>query len=81
MAGRVFEIFVGDIKETWKDSIVLAKDIMMNAGKTDTTKLLLEALDRKNGHAIKEFTPDQEINLEEKDRTFFRITPEGGGYS
>jgi len=78
---RKFEIFVGDIKETWHKSLVLAKDIMAEAGVAPPDNLVLEALDKPNGTMVKDFRPDETVNLEEKHRKFFRIAPGGGGYS
>ena len=79
--GRVFEIFVGEIREEWGQPEVLARDIMAKAGRTSPQGYVLEALERKNGPMVKEFTPDQTVDLREPDRKFFRITAGGGGYS
>lgn len=76
-----FEIFVGDIKEDWSQSQVLASDIMKKAGTVDVTNFILEALDRRNGKAVAEFKPNEIVDLTLKDRKFFRITPGGGGFS
>lgn len=76
-----FEIFVGDIKEDWSQSQVLASDIMKKAGTVDVTNFILEALDRPNGKAVAEFKPNEIVDLALKDRKFFRITPGGGGFS
>lgn len=76
-----FEIFVGDIKEEWSQSQVLASDIMKKAGTEDVSAFILEALDRRNGRAIAEFKPNEMVDLTLKDRKFFRITPGGGGFS
>lgn len=78
---RTFEIFVGDIKEEWKQNQVLASEIMTKAGTTDVTNFILEALDRKNGTAVFDFKPTDPVDLTLKDRKFFRITPGGGGFS
>lgn len=76
-----FEIFVGDIKEEWSQSQVLASDIMKKAGTVDVTNFILEALDHRNGKAVAEFKPNEIVDLTLKDRKFFRITPGGGGFS
>ena len=78
---RTFEIFVGDIKETWHEAQVLASAIMEQAGVSASDNLVLEALDKHNGKSVKEFKPADTVNLEDKDRKFFRIAPGGGGYS
>lgn len=78
---EVHEIFVGDFREEWRQNQVLASDIMKEAGTTDTTNVVLEALDRKNGKAVAEFKPNELVDLTLKDRKFFRITPGGGGFS
>lgn len=77
----VHEIFVGDFREEWRQNQVLASDIMKEAGTTDTTNVVLEALDRRNGKAVAEFKPNELVDLTLKDRKFFRITPGGGGFS
>jgi hypothetical protein len=73
-------IFVGEIKEEWDQDKVLASDIMAKAGDTDPNDIL-EALDKKGGKVVKEFKPTETVDLDEKDRKFFRITAGGGGYS
>jgi len=78
---RTYVIFVGDVQEKWETPSVLARDIMAQAGISPPDNLTLEALDKHNGNMVKEFTPDQTVNLDEKDRKFFRIAPGGGGYS
>lgn len=78
---RVYEIFVGDIREEWDHDRVLASEIMIKAGTADVANFILEALDRKNGTAIFEFKPTESVDLALKDRKFFRITPGGGGFS
>ena len=78
---RVYEIFVGDIREEWSQNQVLASEIMNKAGTTDATNFILEALDRKNGTAVFDFKPTDLVDLALKDRKFFRITPGGGGFS
>ena len=87
MAGEIginrmhFEIFVGDIHEEWDKRNVLAKAIMNKAGVSDTANKILEALDKRNGDPVKDFQPDQLVDLSEADRKFFRISPGGGGFS
>ncbi|OLC33200.1 MAG: hypothetical protein AUH84_07350 [Thaumarchaeota archaeon 13_1_40CM_4_38_7] len=76
-----FEIFVGDIKEEWSQSQVLASDIIKKAGTEDVTTVILEALDHRNGKAVAEFKPNEMVDLTLRDRKFFRITPGGGGFS
>ena len=78
---KVFEIFVGEIKEEWEQEKVLASGILQNAGISDYTNFILEALDRKNGKAVAEFKPSEIVDLSLKDRKFFRATPGGGGFS
>jgi len=78
---RVHEIFVGDIREEWRQDQVLASEIMIKAGTTDATNYVLEALDKKGGTAVAEFKPNEPVDLTLKDRKFFRITPGGGGFS
>ena len=81
-AGRErFVVFVNDVEETWDRSEVLAKLMMERAGRTNTQGYVLEALDHKGGSMVKEFQPDQVVDLREPDRRFFRIVPGGGGYS
>jgi len=81
VAGEVFVIFVGDIEEKWREASVVADRIMREAGVSEPEKFILEALDRKGGNPVAEFTSTQPVNLEAKDRKFFRITPGGGGRS
>jgi len=76
-----FEIFVDGIKEVWERAEVIAKAIIERAGFTDPEKFVLEALDKRGGKPAAEFQPDEIVNLAEKDRTFFRVTPGGGGRS
>jgi len=78
---EVHVIFVGEIEEKWSEDEVKASEIMMKAGVSDPSKFILEALDRKGGDPVAEFDPDQPVNLEAKDRKFFRVTPGGGGRS
>jgi hypothetical protein len=75
------EIFVGDIREEWRQNQVLASEIMVKAGVNDVTSFILEALDKRNGKAVAEFKPTDLVDLTLKDRKFFRITPGGGGFS
>jgi hypothetical protein len=75
------EIFVGDIREEWRQNQVLASEIMIKAGVNDVASFILEALDRRNGKAVAEFKPSDLVDLTLKDRKFFRITPGGGGFS
>jgi len=81
VAGKVFVIFVGDIEEKWHEANVLAERIMREAGVSEPEKFILEALDRKGGSPVAEFTSAQPVDLGAKDRKFFRITPGGGGRS
>ena len=76
-----FEIFVGDIKETWDRNDVLAKEIIAEAGFKEPTKFVLEALDKRGGSPVVEFLPEATVDLSEHDRKFFRVTPGGGGRS
>ena len=76
-----FEIFVDDIKEVWEHTEVAAKAIIERAGFTDPEKFVLEALDKRAGKPVAEFQPSEIVNLADKDRTFFRVTPGGGGRS
>lgn len=78
---KVYELFVGDIKETWDHPIVIAKEIIEYAGYKDPQKFVLEALDKRGGTPVAEFEPDATVDLHEKDRKFFRVTPGGGGRS
>ncbi len=78
---RVHEIFVGEVREEWRQNQVLASEIIIKAGTTDTSNVVLEALDRPNGKAVAEFKPNEVVDLTLKDRKFFRITPGGGGFS
>jgi len=78
---RVFEIFVGDIKEEWDHEMVPAEDIMRRAGFSDPQNYVLEALNRKKGEPVAEFQSNAVVNLAEPDRKFFRVTPGGGGRS
>ena len=80
-AQRVYVIFVGDIVEKWHEAIVAAEQIMREAGVSDPSKFVLEALDHKGGKAVAEFQPQESVNLTEKERKFFRVTPGGGGRS
>lgn len=76
-----FEIFVDDIKEVWECVEVIAQAIIERAGFTDPEKFVLEALDKRGGKPVAEFRPNEIVNLAAKDRTFFRVTPGGGGRS
>jgi hypothetical protein len=78
---HVYEIFVGDIREEWRQDHVLASEIMVKAGVNEVASFILEALDRRNGKAVAEFKPTDLVDLALKDRKFFRITPGGGGFS
>jgi len=74
------EIFVNAVKEEWDQNQVLASDIMRKAG-GPVDNSILEALDRPNGKAVKDFNPGDTVDLTLKERKFFRITPGGGGFS
>lgn len=78
---RKYEIFVGEIREEWSQDKVIASKIMEDAGTKDFNGFILEALDRKNGRAVQDFKPNEEVDLTLRDRKFFRITPGGGGFS
>lgn len=78
---KQFEIFVGDVREVWDEATVLAKDIILRAGYKDADKFVLEALDRRSGTPVAEFNPGATVDLNDKDRKFFRVTPGGGGRS
>jgi len=78
---RVFVIFVGDVEEKWDEANVAAEQIMRNAGVSDPQNFVLEALDRKGGNPVAEFTSGQSVDLGADHRKFFRITPGGGGRS
>ena len=78
---EVFVIFVGDIEEKWRDATITADRIMREAGVSNPEKFILEALDNKGGNPVAEFTSADSVNLADKDRKFFRITPGGGGRS
>lgn len=78
---RQFEIFVGDVREVWDEAIVLARDIILRAGYKEPDKFVLEALDRRGGTPVAEFNPGVSVDLNDKDRKFFRVTPGGGGRS
>jgi hypothetical protein len=76
-----YEIFVGDIRETWNHPQVPAKEIIERAGYSEPQKYVLEALDRPGGKPVAEFEPNATVDLAEGDRKFFRVTPGGGGRS
>lgn len=76
-----YEIFVGEIRETWNHPQVSAKEIIERAGYSEPQKYVLEALDRPAGRPVAEFEPDATVDLAERDRKFFRVTPGGGGRS
>ena len=76
-----YEIFVGEIRETWNQSQVPAKEIIERAGYGEPQKYVLEALDRPGGKPVAEFEPNATVDLAERDRKFFRVTPGGGGRS
>jgi hypothetical protein len=78
---REFEIFVGDLREAWDVAAVLARDIILRAGYTEPDKFVLEALDHRGGTPVAEFNPGVSVDLNDKDRKFFRVTPGGGGRS
>ena len=78
---ELFVIFVGDIEEKWREAEVSAERIMREAGVSEPEKFILEALDHKGGKPVAEFTAKESVDLAAKDRTFFRITPGGGGRS
>lgn len=78
---RRYEIFVGDVKEVWERAHVVAKEIIERAGFREPEKYVLEALDKRGGRPVAEFEPMATVDLAEKDRTFFRVTPGGGGRS
>jgi hypothetical protein len=78
---RHYEIFVADIKEIWDRAIVVAKGIIERAGFSDAHKYVLEALDRPGGKPVAEFEPNAPVDLADKERKFFRVTPGGGGRS
>ena len=77
----LYVIFVGDIEEKWREAVVSAEKIMRAAGVSDPDKFVLEALDREGGNPVAEFGPQDLVDLAEKDRKFFRVTPGGGGRS
>lgn len=74
-------IFVGDIQEKWTESVVLAEKIMREAGVTEPEQFVLEALDHKGGIPVAEFNFTDSVDLNAKERKFFRVTPGGGGRS
>jgi len=78
---EVFVIFVGDIQEKWRQANVSAERIMLEAGVSEPEKFILEALDHKGGKPVAEFTSSDSVDLEAKERKFFRVTPGGGGRS
>jgi hypothetical protein len=80
-AHKVFVIFVGDIEEQWREAVVSAERIMRGAGVSDPAKFILEALNHKGGTPVAEFGPQDSVDLDAKDRKFFRVTPGGGGRS
>ena len=80
-ANRVFVIFVGDIEEKWREAIVTAEQIMRGAGVSEPAKFILEALNHKGGTPVAEFGPQDPVDLNARDRRFFRVTPGGGGRS
>jgi hypothetical protein len=76
-----YEIFVGEIRETWNHPQVPAKEIIERAGYSEPQKYVLEALDRPGGKPVAEFEPNATVDLAERYRKFFRVTPGGGGRS
>jgi hypothetical protein len=76
-----YEIYVGDIKESWDRPLIVAKEIIRAAGFKEPEKFVLEALDKRGGAPAAEFEPDAAVDLAMKDRKFFRVTPGGGGRS
>ncbi len=78
---KSYSIYVGDVQQKWGTSSITAQNIIREAGIAPSDQFILEALDKHNGSAIKEYTPDQLVDLKEEDRKFFRIIPGGGGYS
>lgn len=80
-ANGLHVIFVGDIQEKWNESAAPADQIMRQAGVTEPTQFVLEALDHKGGTPVAEFNSTDSVDLTAKDRKFFRVTPGGGGRS
>ena len=74
-------IFVGDIQEKWTEPVVSAEKIMKEAGVTEPAQFVLEALDHKGGSPVAEFNSTDSVDLNAKERKFFRVTPGGGGRS
>jgi len=74
-------IHVGQMEQTWDQDIVKASAIMKRANFDPPTGFVLEALKHPNGDVVKEYQPDDDVNLTEPDRKFFEVTPGGSGRS
>ena len=74
-------IFVNDVKQDWTEDQVQARRIIERAGKSPPEQYLLEELDHQHGKSIRDYQPNETVNIGRPGVEFFRITPGGGGFS
>lgn len=76
---RTFTVHVGQKVLHFRERYVLSRKILEAAGAIPPESFTLEALSGPQGHAVKEFGPDDKIDLDDPERKFFRAVPNGGG--
>jgi hypothetical protein len=78
---RVYPIQVGEVHLKFETSPVPAAEILGRAGAKPPESFSLEALDKPKGTVVAQFGGEEPVDLNEKDRKFFRAVPRGGGQS
>ncbi len=74
-------IHVGKMEQTWEEDLVKASAIMIRANFTPPDGFILEALTHPNGDVVKDYQPNDEVDLRDEKSKFFSVTPGGSGRS
>ena len=78
---RHFVVHIAGETITFDTSPVKASVILAKGGAEPPSDFILEALSGPHGQAVAQFKPDDEVDLTQPDRKFFRAVPNGGGRS
>lgn len=76
---KSYIVFVGKVKLSYEESPIPASRLLADGGATPVEKFILEGLQGESGRAVKEYQPNDMVDLNEQHSKHFRAVPSGGG--